>query len=242
MNLEPFTVGIPVYNEEELIEPNTLRLRDFLRGLQAPFEILIGSNGSTDRTVELGTRLAERYPEVRFFHLPERGVGRVFRRFVHDARHEFLISLDMDLSIELSFVNHALQLLHDYDIVVGSKKMGSQNRSLMRTAASTLFVNCARWLLNLTYADYSIAAKAFRRPVVRRYEYLIQQGTAYVIDMVYYVQRDGGKVVQVPVRCEDYRKSKFNLIHEGFYKFYNLGRLWSQRNAAPRTSFSERSS
>jgi len=28
------------------------------------------------------------------------------------------------------------------------------------------------------------------------------------------------------VLCEDYRQSKFNIIHEGFYRFYRLFRLW----------------
>jgi glycosyltransferase involved in cell wall biosynthesis len=235
MTFPPFTVGIPVYNEEELIEQNTVRLLAFLNPLQTPFEVIIGSNGSTDRTVGLGEMLARRHPEVRFFHISKRGVGRVFRCFVTKARYDLLISLDMDLSIDMNFVTQALDLLANYDIIVGSKKMGSQKRSLVRMAASTLFVNCVRWLLDLDYADYSIAAKAFRRPLVQRYEYLIHAGTAYVIDMVYYVKRDGGRVIQIPVDCEDHRKSKFNLIYEGFYKFYNLGRLWWQRNAAPRT-------
>lgn len=234
MSYLPFTVGIPVYNEEELIEANAVRLLEFLGSLGSPFEIIIGSNGSTDRTVELGQALAARFPNVHFFHVPERGVGGVFRRFVREARYDILISLDMDLSIDLDFVTRALEAMRTHDIVVGSKNMGSQKRSLLRVAASTLFVTCARWLLKIDYADYSIAAKAFRRPLIERYEYLIGGGTAYVIDMVYYVSRDGGRVIQIPVNCEDRRQSKFNLIHEGFYKFYNLGRLWWQRNAAAR--------
>jgi len=230
MNTTPFTIGIPVYNEEEILIGNTLRLIEFLRRQKAPFEIILGSNGSTDRTVELGGRLAAEHPEVHFFHLPERGVGGAFRRFITDAHYDLLISLDMDLSIDLQFVTEALQLLERYDIVVGSKKMGTQKRSLSRLAASLLFVQCAKWLLGIDYADYSIAAKAYRRPVLQRYAALIQEGTAYVIDMVYYVQRDGGRVTQIPVHCEDHRTSKFNLVHEGIYKFANLARLWKNRH------------
>ncbi|OGA47603.1 MAG: hypothetical protein A3G25_13515 [Betaproteobacteria bacterium RIFCSPLOWO2_12_FULL_63_13] len=237
MSFAPFTVGIPVYNEEDLIEQNTVRLLDYLKSLQTPFEVIIGSNGSTDRTVELGGKLARRFPNARFFHVPERGVGQVFRRFVCEARYDVLISLDMDLSIDMRFVPQALDLMENHDIVIGSKKMGSQKRSPVRMAASALFINCARWLLNLDYVDYSIAAKAFRRPLLERYEYLISSGTAYVIDMIYYISRDGGRVIQIPVDCEDHRQSKFNLIHEGFYKFYHLGRLWWQRDAVPRSPY-----
>lgn len=232
MSTIPFSIGIPVYNEEEILVENTLHLMDFLRRQGTPFEILIGSNGSTDRTLELGKKLAADHDPIRFFHLPVRGVGRVFRRFINEACYDRLISLDMDLSIDLNFVSEALRLLNDYDIVVGSKKMGTQKRAWMRLLASLLFVHCAKWLLGIDYADYSIAAKAYRRPVLQRYQYLINEGTAYVIDMVYYVQRDGGRVIQIPVHCEDHRSSKFNLVQEGLYKFSNLGRLWWKRNRA----------
>jgi glycosyltransferase involved in cell wall biosynthesis len=230
MKETPFTIGIPVYNEEEILVENTRRLLEFLRRQKAPFEILIGSNGSTDRTVELGGLLAAEHTEVHFFHLPERGVGGAFRQFVAEAQYDFLISLDMDLSIDLQFVTDALRLLEGHDVVVGSKMMGTQKRSLSRMAASLLFVQCAKWLLGIDYADYSIAAKAYRRPILQRYTSLIQEGTAYVIDMVYYIQRDGGRVTQIPVHCEDHRASKFNLIHEGLYKFANLARLWKNRH------------
>jgi hypothetical protein len=86
-------------------------------------------------------------------------------------------------------------------------------------------------LLGIEFVDYSIAAKAYRVPVIRRYAGLISHGSAYVLDLVYYVNRDGGRVVQVPVRCEDHRHSKFNLGAEAIHKFSNLGRLWWRRNA-----------
>ena len=46
--MEPFTIFIPVYNEEELIVRNTEKLIGYLRRFNSPFEVLIGSNGSND--------------------------------------------------------------------------------------------------------------------------------------------------------------------------------------------------
>ncbi len=223
------TIGIPVYNEEELLRSNTLALRRFLAGRFTEFEILLGSNGSTDATVTIGEQLAAELPEVRFFHLPERGVGRAFRRFVADARFERLVSLDIDLSIELDFIDDAVELLESWDIVVGSKRTGRQKRSRFRRFGSSVFVLLASWLLDLDFVDYSIGAKAYRVSVIRRYAKLISHGSAYVLDLVYYVHRDGGRVVQVPVACEDHRQSKFNLGAEAVHKFWNLARLWWRR-------------
>jgi len=225
------TVGIPVYNEQELLRAHTTALVEYLRARYDEFEVLIGSNGSTDDTVRLGQQLAAAIPEVRFFHLAERGVGRAFRRFVEEARFPALVSVDMDLSIDQAFIDEAAGLLADYDIVVGSKRTGSQRRSLFRRLGSGVFVLAASWLLEVEYVDYSIAAKAYRVDVIRRYGSLISDGSAYVLDLVYYVDRDGGRVIQVPVSCEDHRASKFNLGREAVHKFANLARLWWRRNA-----------
>lgn len=224
------TVGIPVYNEEDLLRPNTLRLLEYLRARYGDVEIIIGSNGSTDGTVAVGEALAAEVPAVRFFHLPERGVGRAFQRFADIARHERLVSMDMDLSVDLAFIDRAVAELDRSDIVVGSKFTGSQKRSRFRRLGSEVFVLLASRLLGIEFVDFSIAAKAYRVPLVRRYGSLISDGSAYVLDLVYYVHRDGGRVVQIPVACEDYRQSRFNLGLEAVHKFSNLARLWWRRH------------
>ena len=76
------TVGIPLYNEEELLRSKTLELHAFLRQRGEEFEILLGSNGSSDATVSVGERLAAELPEVRFFHL-----SKVVGLFVHNPRN-----------------------------------------------------------------------------------------------------------------------------------------------------------
>ncbi len=232
-----FTIGIPVYNEEEILVSHTERLLAFLDGLGREYEVLIGSNGSTDSTPTVGAELALRLPRVSFFHVPERGVGVAFREFVRRAQYPFLVSVDMDLSVELSFIPSALQLLESHEIVVGSKKLGRQQRSWFRKLASDAFLRVVRLLLGLRYDDYSIAAKAFRVDMLRRFADCIDSGTSYVLEMCYMTQRAGGRITQVPVSCEDFRVSKFNLLHEAYYKYGHLFRLWLRTrsaHAAPR--------
>jgi glycosyltransferase involved in cell wall biosynthesis len=225
----PFTIGIPVYNEEAILVPNTERLLAFLDGLGREYEVLIGSNGSTDSTTALGVDLTRRFRHVSFFHVPERGVGLAFREFIRQARYPFLVSVDMDLSIDLDFVQRALVLLETHDIVVGSKKLGKQKRSFVRRIASDTFLRIARVLLGIDYDDYSIAAKGYRVATLRHFADRINEGSSYVIEMCYLTKRAGGHIVQIPVECEDWRKSKFNLVHEAFYKYSHLFGLWLRR-------------
>jgi glycosyltransferase involved in cell wall biosynthesis len=224
--MTPFTVGIPVFDEEAILVPNTERLLAFLDGLGREYEIIIGSNGSTDSTTAIGADLSRRFPRVTFFHLPEAGVGLAFREFARRARYPYLISLDMDLSVDLSFVPTALDLLETHDIVVGSKKLGNQNRTWFRKLGSDLFLRAVRRLLDIGFEDYSIAAKAFRVETVRRWMSRINRGSSYVLEICFLTHRTGGRVVEVPVSCEDWRSSKFNLYREALYKYSHLFGLW----------------
>jgi len=223
------SVIVPVYNEEELLVPNTERLLGYLEALGAPYEVIIASNGSTDRTVELGEELARAHRQVRFFHLPHKGVGAAFRGAVQRAGAEKLVSVDMDLSVEMRFIDIALEKLESFDIVVGSKQAGGQKRSLVRKLGSDTFIKLTRVLLGLPFSDYSMAAKAYRRGTVLPYLPLITGDSSYVIDIIFLATRDGAKAIEIPVRCEDWRPSRFSLVREGVWRFAHLFALRLRR-------------
>jgi glycosyltransferase involved in cell wall biosynthesis len=220
------TVFVPVYNEEALIGPHTERLHAYLTSLGAPFEIIIGSNGSTDGTVRIGLDLCRGHPEVRLFHLPCKGVGRAFREGVRISRYDRMVTVDMDLSIRLGFIQEAYRLLDHNDMVIGSKITGVQERAWIRRLASLAFIRLAGVLLRIHFNDYSIAAKGYRKALVTRYLPCLDDQTFYVVQLAHWTSREGLRVTEIPVACIDRRESRFNLIHEGVYKFGNLFWLW----------------
>ncbi|MDD5722284.1 MAG: glycosyltransferase family 2 protein [Syntrophales bacterium] len=219
-------IFVPVYNEEKILSENVVHLMSYLDGVLPGYEIIIVSNGSTDSTVEIGEKLATAYPEITFSHTHERGVGHAFRRGVSLARADRIIAIDADLTTDADFIPRACKLLDTYDIVIGSKKRGIQERSAVRIMGSDLFILFARVLLGLPYGDYSIGAKAYRREVIMRYLDCVGGGSSYVIDIIYRSWRDRARIIEAPVRCSDTRKSHFNLVHEGIYRFYRLFGLW----------------
>lgn len=231
----PISVFLPVYNEEEILVENTGRLIQYLGTLNTPYEIIIVSNGSTDRTVELGRALASRCGQVKFDHIPDKAPGLALRRGVELASYEYIVTADMDLSVSPDFIKKAAELLTlGYDLVVGSKRMGNQKRSVLRKVASTAFIMTSMLLLGLSFDDYSIGGKAYRKALLQECEALLEGGTFYVIEVLHYASRMNRGVVEVPVWCDDQRRSRFNLLHEGLYRFGRLFLLWLQNSLGRR--------
>jgi len=218
---------IPVYNEEGIIIENTEKLVIFLDKLYSEYEIIICSNGSTDSTPEKGRELEQKFPgKVRFFHLDDRGVGLAFEKMVNEASYDKIISVDMDLSVDLSFIPICVNLLNKNSIVIGSKKLGLQRRSFFRKFASNTFIFLVKILLGLNFHDYSIAAKGYRKKDIIDRLSEIDHGSSYVIDVIYFAKKKGLRIKEIPVYCHDIRKSKFNIYQESIYRFNNLLKLW----------------
>ena len=220
------SILIPVFNEEELLSSTATTLKSYLESRVSDFELVVVNNGSTDRTAAIGAELQATYPWFRFFSLDEQGPGRAFVRAVREARGEYLISLDADLSGELCFIDYSLDLLRHTDMLVGSKSMGKQQRSFVRVVASQVYILFTQLLFGLTISDYSIGAKAFRRSSILDQLDGLDPWTGYILELVLRLERNGKRVLQVGINCSDSRQSRFNLLHEGLYRYRHLFQSW----------------
>lgn len=220
------SILIPVYNEEALLEQSALRIHSHLEAAGITHEVIVTSNGSIDKTQAIGERLARDHSWFHFYQLAERSVGKAFANGVNHARGEYIVSVDVDLSIELNFLDYAAELLKFCDMVAGSKTMGRQRRGIVRVLGSQLYILFTLALFDLTLSDYSMGAKAFRRESILGALSHLDDWTGYVFELALYLKQRGGKVIQIGVDCEDTRKSRFNLLHEGFYRYAHLFRCF----------------
>lgn len=219
------SIVIPVYNEEELLRQNILRLHQWLKEQQIDAEILVVDNGSTDQTPQI-SRALEQEQLIRYFHLPERSVGRAFARGVREARSPWIVSVDADLSADLMFIALAQSLMPFADMIVGSKTLGKQKRSAVRIIGSQMYLLFTQILFQMTITDYSMSAKAYRREAILPILDKLDTWTAYVFETCVWLHKQKKTVLQIGVDCDDRRKSRFNIWHEGFYRYSHLFRLW----------------
>ncbi len=213
------SIIIPVYNEEKILEKNVRKLSKFLKDEKIKNEIIICDNGSTDKTSEIGKFLEKRMKNVRYLRIDKKAPGLAFKEGILKAKSKKIISLDADLTINYkSFIKRALRLLEEYEMVIGSKISGRQKRSFFRKFISFVFILLCRILLGLKFTDYSIGAKAYKKEFLLKFIDNIDEWTFYPVKLAYFSK----KCIEIPVACNDKRKSRFNIFYEIFYRFKNL--------------------
>jgi len=220
--MKPFTVIMPVYNEEEILAASVRKLVAYNLQLKTDFEVIAVSNGSTDASGEIGRRLEREFPQFRFIGLPERGVGRAFKRGISEAKYENIIFLDADLSADLVFITEAGRLLEDHVLVLGTKIGGLQNRSLFRKLGSFTFYLSVLLLTGLRFTDYAPGAKAYRRSFLEKYARYIDDYTSFVLNLTFVAAAKREPVAEIAIACDDRRRSRFNLWREAASKYRGL--------------------
>ena len=223
--MKPFSIFIPAYNEADLLKQNVRRLLDYASGLNTPYEIIVVSNGSTDATERVGTELAAQYGEVKFLAIPQKGVGRAFKKGIEKAKHDHIIFMDADLSADLAFIDKANQSLDQHVLVLGAKFKGLQNRSLFRKMGSLVFYLSVLALMRMAYVDYAPGAKAYRRGFLLEYSKYIDDYTSFVLNLTFIASIKKLPIKEIPIECDDRRQSRFNLWHEAVSKYQGLFNL-----------------
>jgi len=106
------SIILPAYNEEALLHDHVVQICAYLNSLSNStyrWEILIVNDGSSDDTGAIANQLAETYPAVRALHHASNfGLGQVLKFGFANARGDYIVTLDVDLSYD---VQHIVELV-----------------------------------------------------------------------------------------------------------------------------------
>ena len=117
------SVVVPAYREGPRIYDNLQRLVAELDQLGSDYEVLVVSDGNTDRTAEEAERVSS--PRVTVLQYPvNRGKGFALGYGVGRSTGELVTFIDADMELDPSEIKRFIELLHeqDADIVIGSKR------------------------------------------------------------------------------------------------------------------------
>ncbi len=215
-------VVIPTYNEAE----NLPGLVAELHALAVPgLSVLVVDDNSPDGTGRVANCLAERLPGVvQVLHRAGKdGLGRAylagFSRALADGA-DFIIQMDADFSHPSSAIPAMLDLMQDYDVVVGSRYISGGRlderwswwRRLLSWWANEVW---SRRILGMTARDITAGFKCWRRATLLGIDLtrVGSNGYAFQVEMAYLTERLGYRVTEIPIYFEDRRigKSKMSV-------------------------------
>jgi poly-beta-1,6-N-acetyl-D-glucosamine synthase len=108
---------ISAYNEEELIEDaiRSIYVNDYPLD---KIQVIVGSDGSDDRTAEIVTQLLSEYDSLRLFEFPRQGKNQTINALVEKAEAEVIFFMDADLRITKNQIETMVEQFND-DMVGG---------------------------------------------------------------------------------------------------------------------------
>ena len=225
---EPFlSIVIPAYNEAGRIAQ--LRWRQFCnytRGKDFTVETIVVDDGSTDKTVEVASAQAG----VRVLRNERnRGKGYSVRHGVLEARGELVLFTDADLSAPIEEADKLLAAMESSraDAVVGSRALQREligvHQSPFREWGGRFFNLLVRIFTGLKIHDTQCGFKLFRRETTR-HAFELQRVERFGFDpeILFLIQRLGGKVVEVPVRWNHNPATKVHYLRDSLHMTLDL--------------------
>jgi glycosyltransferase involved in cell wall biosynthesis len=171
MSSEPLlSLIVPAHNAATFIEDSLHAIIAELQSLQAPFEIIVICDGSTDRTPQVARRVLD--PRIRVLgYADNHGKGYAICFGVAQARGRLVGWLDADLDISPAVIVDAVRRFEQrsIDAVIGSKRhpQSQVDYPMIRRVLSWGFQLLVRLLFRISVRDTQVGAKVFRGEMVR---------------------------------------------------------------------------
>lgn len=172
----PFSVVLPVFDEEK----GLLAVLDDLRAALAPvgraYEIVVVNDGSTDGT----SRILSTCPDLTVVrHEHNRGYGAALKAGIRVARHPLVVVMDADGTYAPAAIPSLVDRCDSADMVVGARVGPQVHNAVARSAAKWCFRQFAQWITASRIPDLNSGLRVFRRSVAERFMTLLPDGFSF---------------------------------------------------------------
>ncbi|MBI5674611.1 MAG: glycosyltransferase family 2 protein [Nitrospirae bacterium] len=161
------SVVIPIYNEEENVEPLYSALKSVIEAEKNDYELLFVDDGSTDRTVQLLLPISKQDPRVRLLQFRRNfGKAAAWAAGFDHAGGDVVVTIDADLQNDPKDIPNLVALIGEYDVVNGWRRK-RKDPFIIRRFPSII----ANWLISrvtgVKLRDYGSGLKAYKAEVVK---------------------------------------------------------------------------
>lgn len=232
----------PVLNERLRLENGIERSMEYLKkNITIPYQLTILDNGSDDETPEIGRALAEKYKEVSYVRLEERGVGVAFRKGIELNQCDIVGYMDIDLATDLKYLGKTIEMFQKdskLQYVNGSrfsKESDTKGRKWYRRVISMGLIILLKVILHMKSTDAVCGFTWLRKEDA---EALVKEcsddnGWFYTIEFLLRAERKNMKIYDMPVEWqEDYNTTVkiWKTIKNYMVRIYKLKKSFIQED------------
>jgi len=232
--LTSVSIVIPAYNEARRLASTLESLLAYRGAGRWSFcEVVLIDDGSTDDTAEIGERFQAGHPTVRLLRNPgNRGKGYSVRHGMLEARGEWLLFSDADLSAPIEELDKLLGAARDHhaSVAIGSRALDRSliavHQSRLRENAGRVFNLFVRLLTGLPFWDTQCGFKLFEAQAAQqifRRQRIDRFG--FDAEILFIARRLGYRTVEVPVRWSHASGTKVSMFRDSLNMFLDLLRI-----------------
>jgi dolichol-phosphate mannosyltransferase len=202
-------VMLPTYNEIENIQDVLERARAAL----PEADILVIDDGSPDGTADRAEKLGELLGGVDVLRRAAKsGLGSAYRagfRVGLARGYDVMIEMDADLSHDPAVLPELVAAVQEgADLAIGSRYVpggSTADWTWFRRAISAGGGRYARAMLGLSVHDVTAGFRAYHTHSLSRIDLdrVRADGYGFQVEMTYLTQRNGGRIVEVPIAFRD---------------------------------------
>ncbi|MCX5900804.1 MAG: glycosyltransferase family 2 protein [Proteobacteria bacterium] len=220
MSAVPYiSVIVPVYNEQDNLDPLTRELMEVLAGINRPHEIIFVDDGSTDASLQKLDELRQQHACIRIIRFKKNsGQTSAFDAGFKAARGDVVITMDADLQNDPHDIAAMLPLIGQYDLVCGWRH--KRNDNFVRRVSSRIANGIRNKLSGEDIQDVGCSLKVFRREYAQRLKLFTGMHRFFPT----LVKFEGGRVAEVKVnhRSRKFGTPKYNIRNRIMRSFLDL--------------------
>lgn len=228
---------LPIYNEEQMLKENALRLLAYCRKADFGFDwrIVMIVNGSTDQSLAIAKSLADGHPaEFAVIESSQAGRGRALKNYWLASQADVLAYMDVDLAVSLEDLPGLVEPIvnDECDLVIGSRLLAGSKieRSLVRELTSQSCHLISRLMLGHKFSDLQCGFKAIRRSsFLAIAPKVLDNGWFFDTELAVFARLAGLRIRELPVDWSeeryDRRKSKVKVFRDAMKFMRNFIKL-----------------
>lgn len=162
------SVIIPVYNEEENVEPLFREIKGILTSLGKSFEIITVDDGSKDGTFPVLSRLHCAEPSLKVVRLKRNfGQTAALAAGLAHAEGDIVVLMDGDLQNDPADIPALLAKLDEGNDLVAGWRHNRRDSFFNRRLPSMIANRLISWMTTVKLHDYGCTLKAMRKDVAK---------------------------------------------------------------------------